>query len=62
MTNAARQAAYRARKAAAGTTEVRGIFAPPADHAAIKEAAKNAASYKLSRRCAAATRAALLGK
>ena len=37
LTNAQRQAAFRARKAA--TPEVRGIFAPPADHAAIKKAA-----------------------
>jgi hypothetical protein len=35
-TSAARQAAYRARKAAACVTEVRGIFAPPKDHQQIK--------------------------
>lgn len=37
--NAARQAAYRARKRLQGITEVRGIFAPPEHHAAIKAAA-----------------------
>ena len=37
--NAERQAAYRARKAAEQLTEVRGIFAHPDDHAAVKEAA-----------------------
>ena len=44
-TPAERQAAYRARKAA--TPEVRGIFARPEDHAAIKAyAAKLAAKAK----------------
>jgi len=38
-TPAQRKAAERARKALAGISEVRGIFAPPADHAAIKQAA-----------------------
>ena len=37
-TTAQRQAAFRARRAA--TPEVRGIFAPQADHAAIKQAAR----------------------
>jgi hypothetical protein len=36
---ALRQAARRARKKAEGAAEVRGIFAPLEDHAAIKEAA-----------------------
>lgn len=38
-TNTERQAAYRARKAAANLPEVRGIFAPAAAHPAIKAAA-----------------------
>jgi len=38
-TTAQRQAAYRARKAQIGTAEVRGIFAHPDDHPAIKNAA-----------------------
>lgn len=38
-TPAERKAAERARKAKAGLAEVRGIFAPPEKHAAIKEAA-----------------------
>lgn len=35
-----KQEAFRARQAMLGQTEVRGIYAPPALHAAIKEAAK----------------------
>src|SRR6185312_5284688 len=38
-TTAERQRAYKARKADAGLTEVRGIYAPPERHAAIREAA-----------------------
>lgn len=38
-TNAQRQAAFRARQAEQQTTEVRGIFAHPDDHAEVKEAA-----------------------
>ena len=38
-TPAERQRAYRARKAAAQLQEVRGIFAPQEQHAAIKAAA-----------------------
>jgi hypothetical protein len=38
-TNKERQAAYRARKAAADLPEVRGIFAPFAAHPAIKAVA-----------------------
>jgi hypothetical protein len=45
QTTAQRQAAYRTRKAAANLPEVRGIFAPTADHPAIK-----AAAVKLSAR------------
>jgi len=41
-TTAERQAAYRARKAAANLTEVRGIFALRQIHPAIKAAAKKA--------------------
>lgn len=45
-TNAQRQAAFRARKAA--TPEVRGVFAHPDDHAKIKEhAAKLATKRKI---------------
>lgn len=42
-TTAERQAAYRARKTAAEQTEVRGVFAHPDDHAAIKEHAEKLA-------------------
>lgn len=38
-TSAERQRAYRARKAQQQLTEVRGIFAHPEDHGAIKSAA-----------------------
>ncbi len=38
-TTAERQRAYKANKAAEGLTEVRGIFAPPARHAEVREAA-----------------------
>lgn len=38
-TNAERQRDFRARKAQTDAAEVRGIFAHPDDHAAIKEAA-----------------------
>ena len=37
--SAPRVAAHRARKAAAGLAEVRGIWAPKEDHARVKEAA-----------------------
>jgi hypothetical protein len=40
QTNKEKQEAFRARQAMLGHTEVRGIYAPPALHAAIKEAAK----------------------
>lgn len=36
MTNAERQRAFRARKAAQTSTEVRGLFAHPDDHQAVK--------------------------
>lgn len=39
-TNKARQAAFRKKKREDGLQEVRGIFAPPELHDAIKEAAK----------------------
>lgn len=39
-TTAQKQRDFRARKIAQGLTEVRGIFAPPEAHAAIKEAAR----------------------
>lgn len=44
-TNAQRQAAYKARQRAAGLAEVRGIWARPADHAAIKAAAKQISNH-----------------
>lgn len=37
MTNAERQRAFRARKAGQATTEVRGVFAHPDDHQAVKD-------------------------
>jgi hypothetical protein len=40
QTNKEKQEAFRARQAMLGHTEVRGIFAPPEIHAAIKEAAR----------------------
>lgn len=40
-TIAQRQAALRARRAAEGLSEVRGIFLPPKQHAALKKAAKS---------------------
>jgi hypothetical protein len=40
-TSAARVAAFRARKAQAGETEVRNIFAPLALHRRIKESAQH---------------------
>lgn len=36
MTNAERQRAFRARKAAQTSTEVRGLFAHPDDHQVVK--------------------------
>lgn len=39
-TNKARQATFRKKKREDGLQEVRGIFAPPELHEAIKEAAK----------------------
>lgn len=40
QTNREKQEAFRARQAMLGHTEVRGIYAPPVLHAAIKEAAR----------------------
>lgn len=40
---AIRQERFKARQAAAGRTEVRGIYARPERHAAIREAAKKLA-------------------
>jgi hypothetical protein len=37
LTNAERQRAFRARKAGQSTTEVRGVFAHPDDHQAVKD-------------------------
>ncbi len=39
LTNAERQAKYRAKFAAAGLTEVRGIYLPPELHEELKRAA-----------------------
>lgn len=40
QTTKERQEAMRARRAMLGMTEVRGIYAPPSMHAAIKELAR----------------------
>jgi Zn ribbon nucleic-acid-binding protein len=45
-----KQEAFRARNAMLGLTEVRGIFAPPELHAAIKEAARKLVAAELARR------------
>jgi hypothetical protein len=45
-TTAERQQALRAKRAALGLTEVRGIWAPPEDHAAIKASVKRAQGRK----------------
>lgn len=50
---AARQRAYRTRKAEQGATEVRGIFAPAAVHARIKAYAARLAREALAQRVAA---------
>ena len=50
MTNAERQRAFRARKAGQTTTEVRGLFAHPDDHQAIREAAKRLADRLAKKR------------
>jgi hypothetical protein len=39
MTSKEKQDAYRARQAMLGRKEVRGIYAPPEQHAAIRDAA-----------------------
>ena len=53
-TTAQRQAAYRARKAAAGLSEVRGIFAHPDDHPPIKKAAARISAQRVKPRGPAA--------
>lgn len=57
-TNGERQREFRARKAQAEATEVRGIFAHPDDHAEVKEAASKIAR----RRKRAAKRAAPIAR
>lgn len=52
MTNAERQRAFRARKAAQTAAEVRGVFAHPDDHQAVKDYAA-----KLSKKRAKAEKA-----
>jgi len=49
-TNAERQREYRLRKAEQQSLEVRGIYAHPDDHAAIKEAAAKIASKRAKRK------------
>ena len=49
-TTTERVAAYRARKAAALQSEVRGIFAHPDDHRAIKDYAQKLAEQRKSPR------------
>lgn len=46
MTNAERQRAFRARKAAQAATEVRGAFAHPDDHQAVKDYAAKLAKKR----------------
>ena len=53
MTNAERQRAFRARKAGQATTEVRGLFAHPDGHQAVKDYAA-----KLAKKRAKAEKAA----
>lgn len=48
-TNAEKQAALRARRAAEGITEVRGLYAKTEHHAEIKQAARKVAA-KLAKR------------
>jgi hypothetical protein len=48
-TNAERQAEFRQRKAQQQTTEVRGIFAHPEDHADIKSHARLVARRRAAR-------------
>ena len=50
MTNAERQRAFRARKAAQTAAEVRGVFAHPDDHPTIREAAKKLADRLAKKR------------
>ncbi len=52
LTAAARQRAYRARKAAQALAEVRGIFAAPADHGRIKAYAARLARQAARQRVA----------
>ena len=49
-TNAERQRAFRASKAAQTAAEVRGLFAHPDDHQAIREAAKRLADRLAKKR------------
>ena len=49
-TNAERQRAFRARKAAQTAAEVRGVFAHPDDHQTIREAAKRLADRLAKKR------------
>ena len=46
MTNAERQRAFRARKAAQTAAEVRGVFAHPDDHQAVKDYAAKLAKKR----------------
>lgn len=46
MTNAERQRAFRARKAAQTAAEVRGVFAHPDDHRAVKDYAAKLAKKR----------------
>jgi hypothetical protein len=48
LTNNEKQADYRARQAMLGLTEVRGIYAHPADHKAIKEYAAKLTHSRLA--------------
>ena len=46
MTNAERQRAFRARKSAQTAAEVRGVFAHPDDHQAVKDYAAKLAKKR----------------
>jgi len=46
LTNAERQRAFRARKAAKAATEVRGLFAHPDDHQTVKDCAAKLAKKR----------------
>ena len=54
-TNAERQRAFRARKAAQTAAEVRGVFAHPDDHQAVKDYAAKQGAPVVAIRCSIST-------